>query len=79
MDWIERDQALHLEIKTKNFAEALSLVNRVGQLAEAANHHPDIEFGWGYVRIKLTSHDRGCVTERDRALAKQIDGILKTF
>ena len=76
MTWIERDQALHLEIKTKNFAEALALVNRVGQLAEAADHHPDIEFGWGYLRIHLTSHDRGCVTERDRKLTGQIDGIL---
>lgn len=76
MDWIERDQALHLEIKTKDFASALVLVNAVGKLAEEANHHPDLEFGWGYLRITLTSHDKGSVTDRDRKLAVAIYKLL---
>lgn len=76
MAWIEKDGALHLDIKTKNFLEALALVNRIGEAAESANHHPDIEFGWGYLRIHLTSHDQGGITEKDWKLAKQIDEIL---
>lgn len=75
MDWTERDRALHAEIKTGDFASALALVNRIGQLAEEAQHHPDLAFGWGYVRITLTSHDKGRVTDRDRRLAAAIDQI----
>jgi 4a-hydroxytetrahydrobiopterin dehydratase len=50
-------------------------VNEIGKLAEAANHHPDLAFGWGYLRITLTSHDKGSVTDRDRRLAAAIDKI----
>ena len=76
MPWIESDNALHLNLSTRDFAQALGLVNRIGEAAEAAHHHPDIEFGWGYLRIHLTSHDQKRVTERDRALAARIDEIL---
>jgi 4a-hydroxytetrahydrobiopterin dehydratase len=78
MEWKERDKALHAEIKTKDFASALALVNEIGKLAEEANHHPDLEFGWGYLRIKLTSHDKDAVTERDRKLAAAIDHLNKS-
>jgi len=76
MAWTEHDSALHLELKTPDFASALALVNRIGELAEQANHHPDLEFGWGYLRIRLTSHDAGKVTARDRNLAAAIDQLL---
>jgi 4a-hydroxytetrahydrobiopterin dehydratase len=76
MNWSEREHALHAEIKTQDFASALALVNEIGRLAEAANHHPDLAFGWGYLRITLTSHDQGAVTERDRQLAAAIDQLL---
>lgn len=58
-----------------NFAEALEFVNRVGALAEAADHHPDITFGWGYAELELTTHDRGGVTDVDIALALAIDKL----
>lgn len=57
----------------KNFADSLKFVNRVGELAEAADHHPDITFGWGYAEIALTTHDRGGITDVDVALAKKIE------
>jgi 4a-hydroxytetrahydrobiopterin dehydratase len=63
------------KLKFANFAEALGFVNKVGELAEAADHHPDITFGWGYAEIALTTHDRGGVTGVDLALAKKIDAI----
>jgi 4a-hydroxytetrahydrobiopterin dehydratase len=58
-----------------NFGEALKFVNNVGALAEVADHHPDITFGWGYADIALTTHDRGGITDVDIALAKKIDAI----
>jgi 4a-hydroxytetrahydrobiopterin dehydratase len=58
-----------------NFAEALEFVNRVGGIAEEADHHPDICFGWGYAEISTTTHDRGGVTDVDIALAKQINDL----
>jgi 4a-hydroxytetrahydrobiopterin dehydratase len=58
-----------------DFAAALQFVNSVGELAETADHHPDITFGWGYVELCLITHDRGGITDVDIALAKQIDGI----
>jgi len=59
--------------KFVNFAESLAFVNRVGAFAEAADHHPDITFGWGYAEVLLTTHDRGGITEVDVALAAKID------
>lgn len=61
--------------KFNNFAEALEFVNQVGQLAEAADHHPDITFGWGHAEIVLTTHDRGGVTDVDLGLASKIDQL----
>ena len=58
-----------------NFAESLAFINHVGALAEAADHHPDITFGWGYAELALTTHDRGGITDVDIALAKQISRI----
>jgi 4a-hydroxytetrahydrobiopterin dehydratase len=74
-DWENDGDSIKLRRKFANFAEALAFVNQVGDLAEAADHHPDITFGWGYADVLLTTHDRGGVTDVDTALAKQIDAI----
>lgn len=79
MNWIERDGALHCDIKTPDFMTSFNLVSAVVSPAEAMNHHPDIEFGWGYVRIKLTTHDAGGVTDKDHKLAAMIDSAVKPF
>lgn len=68
-------KALLKEFKFKNFNEALSFVNKVAELAEKANHHPNINLGWGYASIWLTTHDAHGVTQKDRDLAKAIDLI----
>jgi 4a-hydroxytetrahydrobiopterin dehydratase len=73
--WAADGQVLRKRYKFENFAQSLDLVNRVGALAEAADHHPDITFGWGYAEIALTTHDRGGITDVDIALASQIDKI----
>lgn len=70
----EKGQTLHARYIFADFAAALAFVNRVGALAEAANHHPDFTLGWGYVTLTLSTHDAGGLTEKDVALAQEIDG-----
>ena len=70
--WVD-DNKLKKGYKFENFAESLQFVNRVGELAEEADHHPDIKFGWGYAEIETTTHDRGGITDFDIALARAID------
>gem|GEM_PF-189544 len=74
-DWKVDGKVLKRVWKFENFAKALEFVNQVGALAEMADHHPDITFGWGYAEIALTTHDRGGITDVDIALAAKIDGI----
>lgn len=60
----------------KDFKEALVFVNKVGEIAEAQNHHPDILiFGWNKVKLSLTTHAIGGLSENDFILASQIDQI----
>lgn len=73
--WEFDDDAIKKSWKFENFAQALEFVNKVGTIAEAADHHPDIKLGWGYVKIKTTTHDRNAVTHQDLALAAKIDEI----
>jgi 4a-hydroxytetrahydrobiopterin dehydratase len=61
--------------KFRNFAEALAFVNRVGALAEEQNHHPEISFTWGKVRIELSTHKIGGLSESDMILAAKIDRL----
>lgn len=73
--WEEENNSLVREFGFKDFRAALDFVNKVGELAEEANHHPDIELGWGRVKIRLTTHSEGKVTDKDRNLAKEIDAV----
>jgi 4a-hydroxytetrahydrobiopterin dehydratase len=59
--------------KFKNFNEALAFVNRIGTLAEAEGHHPDISFGWGYAEIKIYTHAIDGLSESDFILAAKIN------
>jgi 4a-hydroxytetrahydrobiopterin dehydratase len=71
--WTAADKLIKKRYTFINFAQALDFVNRVGALAEAADHHPDITFGWGYAEIALTTHDRGGITDIDINLAQRIE------
>ena len=74
-NWQFEEGTLFKRFEFANFAESLAFVNKVGAIAEAADHHPDITFGWGYAELRTTTHDRGGVTDVDFALVKKIDGI----
>jgi 4a-hydroxytetrahydrobiopterin dehydratase len=73
--WQEEDGQLVKSFAFPDFASALAFVDRIGALAEEANHHPDIMLGWGKVEVRLTSHDAGAVTNKDHQLAKEIDEL----
>lgn len=79
MTWTETSTALCREIKTADFQSAFQIVSALVAPSEALNHHPDIAFGWGYVRITLTTHDAGGITDRDRHLATRLDEALAPF
>ncbi len=64
------------ELKLADFAAAIAFVNRVAELAEAANHHPDIlVHGWNKVRLTLSTHSQGGLTDADFTLAGEIDRL----
>ena len=72
--WRRQGDALTKTFTFKGFKGAMAFANRVGDAANAANHHPDIHVeGYKNVRIVLTTHAAGAVTDADLALAKEID------
>ncbi|MDO5682524.1 MAG: 4a-hydroxytetrahydrobiopterin dehydratase [Propionibacteriaceae bacterium] len=71
-DWRMLLDALYATFQTGSFTAGLALVQRITDLAEAANHHPDVLLTYPRVEVKLFSHDTGGVTDRDLALARQI-------
>ena len=67
--WSEVDGALERTFELPSFPEALAFVNRVGELAEAENHHPDIAIHYKQVTLRWWTHTAGGITDRDRDLA----------
>ncbi len=79
MTWTERDGSLVRELRTPDFITAFHLPGALVAPAEALGHHPDLALGWGYLKITLTTHDAGGVTELDRILARKLDEALNEF
>ncbi len=76
MAWREEGNALIQDYEFANFAAAIRFVNQVAKLAEAKGHHPDIlVHGWNKVRLTLSTHTQGRVTDLDHALAADIDAL----
>jgi 4a-hydroxytetrahydrobiopterin dehydratase len=73
--WQLEDGELVRTFSFDDFRASLAFVNAVGELAEAAGHHPDIDIRYNKVRLALVSHDAGGLTVKDFDLAGQIDGI----
>ncbi len=71
--WTLSRGALRCEFKFETFPKALQFVARVGAMAEAANHHPDIDIRYRVVKLALSTHEVGGISEKDLALAAAID------
>ena len=63
------------EFKFKNFAEAIIFAAKIAQLAEEENHHPDLHVSWGKVKVELSTHSVGGLSEKDFILAARIDTL----
>jgi 4a-hydroxytetrahydrobiopterin dehydratase len=75
--WQEENNALYRRFQFKDFSEAFAFMTRVAILAEKHNHHPRWTNVWNTVEVWLNTHDAGnIVTDKDRALAKDIDALL---
>ncbi len=71
--WIFRDNSIIKEFRLKDFKSALAFVNRIGDEAEKMDHHPDIFIhSWNKVKITISTHNDGGVTQNDFNLAKKI-------
>lgn len=74
--WRREGDALVRDWRCTDFAAAIALVERVAEVAEDANHHPDIlVHGWNKVRLTLSTHAEGGITAADVALAQQLDAV----
>jgi len=76
INWEYSDNTIYKEFVLKEFSDAISFVVKIGMLAEKADHHPDIKvFSWNKVKVELTTHDQGGITEKDISLAQQIEKL----
>ena len=75
-EWAEVDGKLHRELEFKDFSEAWAFMQRVAELAEELDHHPDWCNSWNKVTIDLFSHSAGAITDNDRELARRIDELV---
>jgi 4a-hydroxytetrahydrobiopterin dehydratase len=74
--WRREGDAIERDYEFADFAGAMAFVNRVAEVAEAANHHPDIlVHGWNKVRLTISTHSEGGITEADLALAGQASAL----
>lgn len=76
-EWRTPDgSAIERELSFSDFAEAVAFLNRVAELAEAANHHPDMLLhGWNKLHLTLSTHSEGGLTDADFRLAHEIDQL----
>jgi 4a-hydroxytetrahydrobiopterin dehydratase len=75
-EWKREGEHIVRDWKFNDFKEAIAFVNRVAEKAEEANHHPDIiVHGWNKVRLSVTNHSAGGLTDADFELAKTVDGL----
>jgi 4a-hydroxytetrahydrobiopterin dehydratase len=75
-DWRGSEGALVRAVELADFSTAIRVVNRVAELAESVDHHPDIDIRWRTLTFHLSTHSNGGVTEKDVSLAQQIDETI---
>jgi 4a-hydroxytetrahydrobiopterin dehydratase len=74
--WNRDGEVITRTVERADFKGALALVNAIGEAAEQANHHPDIDIRWNKVTFALTTHSEGKLTDNDIAMASQINALL---
>ncbi len=75
-EWEYEKEAITRTIEFEEFSEAIDFVNDLAEIAEEAQHHPDITIRHTKVSLKLTTHDAGGVTKHDIELAQRVDNLV---
>jgi 4a-hydroxytetrahydrobiopterin dehydratase len=71
--WAEKTGAIERTYATDGWPTTLMLVNAIGFIAEAADHHPDLAVSWGQVTVRLNTHSAGGITDKDLELAGAVE------
>jgi 4a-hydroxytetrahydrobiopterin dehydratase len=71
--WTQKGDAIQKQYSFDDFADAMTFVNRVAELAEEADHHPDIDIRYNKVTLVLSTHSSGGLTKKDITLAQHIE------
>jgi 4a-hydroxytetrahydrobiopterin dehydratase len=74
-DWKQEDSSITRTFEFKDFPAAVKFVDSLATIAEKEYHHPDIDIRWNKVRLVLSTHDAGGLTEKDFNLAKRFDAL----
>lgn len=74
--WQRADGALRRSVTFGSFLDGIAGVRRIAELAELADHHPDIDIRWRTVNLALSTHSEGGITDQDVELARQIDALF---
>jgi len=73
--WSNSKQKLERTFKFKDFNESMGFVNKVAKIAESQNHHPDIKINYNKVKLSITDHEKGGVSDKCHKLVKDIDKL----
>ncbi|HEY0827045.1 MAG TPA: 4a-hydroxytetrahydrobiopterin dehydratase [Bacilli bacterium] len=76
--WKYENNSITKKFKHGDFKESIAFINAVADLAEKANHHPDLLIQYDQVTITLSTHDKHGVTGKDFSLAQEIDGVYRS-
>lgn len=71
----ESKKELTRQFKFSNYKETLDFVNKVAKIAEKQNHHPDITFGYNTVKVSITDHEKGGVSNKCHKFMKEVDKL----
>jgi 4a-hydroxytetrahydrobiopterin dehydratase len=75
-EWRRDGDTIERTAELESFSHAVAVVNRVAEIAESVNHHPDIDIRWRTLTFRLSTHSDGGLTEKDVSLAGQIDEVV---
>ena len=75
-EWRRDGDTIEREAQLESFSHAIAVVNRVAEIAESVNHHPDIDIRWRTLTFRLSTHSHGGLTAKDVSLAGQIDEVV---
>lgn len=73
---LDNPERLERQWKFKNFKRPWELVQQIVQIAEEMNHHPDITFGWGYLKLRIFTHSKNGLSAMDFDFASRVDKIV---